>query len=304
MSTQRRPFGGVADLPLVLDLIRVMPAACRHALDFGWRLTAPAIADGRDAVYWQDAGGQVVGLAAWQQAWATLDFYVRPGPDAGTVERAIFVWAGERFRERDAERGYPLPYAVEFRDDDHDRRALVAAHGFVGNARSSHVYLRRQLDALPPPREVPDGFVIRPLGGAAEAAAYAELHRVAFGSEAMTAPWREQTIGTPLHQPDLDLVAVAPDGTLAGFCVGWHDPARGLAQLEPVGVHPRYQRRGLSRALIAEMLRRFKGRGADVAVVETELDLTAAQAAYDAAGFRQAHTIWRQEAWAADIAST
>jgi mycothiol synthase len=127
------------------------------------------------------------------------------------------------------------------------------------------------------------------------------VHGAAFGSEAMTAPWRERTIGTPLHQPDLDLVAVAPDGTLAGFCVGWHDPVRGVAQLEPVGVHPRYQRRGLSHALIAEMFRRLAGRGASVAVVETELDLTAARAAYDAAGFAQTHTVWRQEARAANI---
>jgi len=73
-----------------------MPAACRHVLDFGWRLTAPAIAEGRDAVYWQDGDGQVVGLAAWQQAWATLDFYVRPGPDAGN-----------RRDQRDGERGRP-----------------------------------------------------------------------------------------------------------------------------------------------------------------------------------------------------
>ena len=49
------------------------------------------------------------------------------------------------------------------------------------------------------------------------------------------------------------------------------------------------------------MLRRFQGRGARVAVVETELDLTVAQAAYGAAGFSQTHTIWRQEAWAADV---
>jgi len=74
----------------------------------------------------------------------------------------------------------------------------------------------------------------------------------------------------------------------------------GLRDLS-VSVHPRYQRRGLSRALIAEMLGRFKDRGASVALVETELGLTAARAAYDAAGFSQAHTIWRQEAWAADV---
>jgi len=301
VSIQRRAFGGAADLPLVLDLIRAMPAACRHAIDFCWRLTAPAIAAGRDAVYWQDAGGRIAGLAAWQQAWATLDFYVRPGPDAVTVEHDIFAWAGGRFRERDAECGHRLPYSVEFRDDDHDRKAVAAAHGFVRNAHASHVCLQRQLDALPSLPAVPDGFAIRPLAGAAEAAAYAEAHCAAFGSQAMTAQWRERTIATPLYQPDLDLVTVAPDGTLAGFCVGWYEPARRVAQLEPVGVHPRYQQRGLSRALLTEMLHRFKGRGASVAVVETELDRTAARAAYDAAGFKQTHTIWRQQAWATDV---
>ena len=172
MSIQRRAFGGVADLPLVVDPIRAMPPACRHVIDFAWRLTAPAIAAGRDAVYWRDAGGRVVGLAAWQQAWATLDFYVRPGPDAVTVERDIFAWAGGRFRERDAERGHRLPYSVEFRDDDQDRQALAAAHGFVRNVHASHVHLQRQLDALPPLAAVPDGFAIRPLADAAEDAAW------------------------------------------------------------------------------------------------------------------------------------
>lgn len=136
----------------------------------------------------------------------------------------------------------------------------------------------------------------RPVEGVA-----VSIQRRAFGGEAMTAQWRERTIGTPLYQPDLDLVAVAPDGTLAGFCVGWHEPARGLAQLEPVGVHPRYQRRGLSRALLTEMLYRFKGRGASVAIVETEFERTAARAAYDAVGFKQAHTIYRLDAWAIDV---
>ena len=185
---------------------------------------------------------------------------------------------------------------MEFRDDDQDRQALAAAHGFVRNVHASHVHLQRQLDALPPLPAAPDGFAIRPLADAAEAAAYAGAHRAAFGSAAMTAQWRERTIGTPLYQPDLDLVAAAPDGTLAGFCVGWHEPARGVAQLEPVGVHPRYQRRGLSRALLTEMLR-----GVSVAIAETELDQTAARAAYDAVGFKQTHTIWRQEAWATDV---
>ena len=61
---------------------------------------------------------------------------------------------------------------MEFRDDDQDRQALAAAHGFVRNVHASHVHLQRQLDALPPLAAVPDGFAIRPLADAAEDAAW------------------------------------------------------------------------------------------------------------------------------------
>jgi len=67
----------------------------------------------------------------------------------------------------DAERRHRLPYSVEFRDDDQDRQALAAAHGFVRNVHASQVHLQRQLDALPPLPAVPDGFAIRTLADAA-----------------------------------------------------------------------------------------------------------------------------------------
>jgi len=145
VSVRRRAFGDVADLTPVLDLIRAMPTASRHVLDFGWRLTVPAIAAAGTPGNWQGAG-------------------------------------------------------VEFRDDDQDRQALVAAHGFVHNARAYDVYLECQLDVLPPPprflTDSPSGrWAVPP-----EAAAYAQVHRAAFGSEAMTALWRERTIGTPRRQ--------------------------------------------------------------------------------------------------------
>ena len=104
------------------------------------------------------------------------------------------------------------------------------------------------------------------------------------------------------HRPGLTATASRPrQDTALPLRVGWHEPARGVAQLEPVGVHPRYQRRGLSRALLTEILGRLKVRGASVAIAETALDQTAARAAYDAVGFKQTHTIWRQEAWATDV---
>jgi hypothetical protein len=60
-------------------------------------------------------------------------------------------------------------------------------------------------------------------------------------------------------------------------------------------------RRGLSHALIAEILRHFRGRAPAWPSSRHELDLTAARAAYEAAGFGQTHTIGRQEAWANEV---
>lgn len=37
--------------------------------------------EGRDAAFWEDANGKVIGLAAWQYYWAALDFYILPGPE-------------------------------------------------------------------------------------------------------------------------------------------------------------------------------------------------------------------------------
>lgn len=282
----------------VADLIRDMPPACRHVIDYPWRLSSPAINEGLDAVYWVNAGGQVVGFAAWQLYWAALDVYIAPGPEARVVEGELFAWADGRFRERDAERGRPLPYAAEFRDDDLERRRLVMAHGFLLNEHESYVQLWHPLTDLAPIPPPPLGFALRPLRGEAEGAAYAEAHRAAFESDSMTSAWRTRALRAPQYHSDLDLVISAPDGSIAAFCVGWYEPARRVAQIEPLGVHPRFRRLGLARILLLEMLRRFSARGAESAIVETDLERTAARRAYESVGFRPIHTIVRLEKWA------
>jgi ribosomal protein S18 acetylase RimI-like enzyme len=300
MTITRHPYRGEADMLRLLDLVRSMPLACRHVIDLPWRLSSPAINEGRDAAFWENADGQVVGFAAWQYYWAALDYFIAPGSDGSerqAVEAKLFAWADGRFRERDVERGRPLPYAVEFRDDDQQRRRLVAAHGFLLDEHDSYAQLQHALADLAPVPATPDGFTLRPLRGAAEAAAYAALHRAAFESDSMTTEWRARTLRTPSYLPDLDLVVSAPDGSLAGFCIGWYEPERGVAQIEPLGVHPRYHQLGLGRILLLEMLRRFKALGASSAIVETNLERTPARRAYESVGFQQTHIIYRKEKW-------
>jgi ribosomal protein S18 acetylase RimI-like enzyme len=301
MSITQHAYRGEADLPRLLDLIRAAPLSCRHVIDLPWRLSSPAINQGRDAAFWEDATGRVVGFAAWQCYWAALDFFILPGlPDAEreAVEQALFSWADGRFRERDVERGRRLPYAVEYRDDDVERRRIAEAHGFTLDDGQRYVSLEHALAPLPLAPAPPQGFTMRPLRGEQDAAAYAALHRAAFQSDSMTAEWRARTLRTPQYLPDLDLVISAPDGSLAAFCVGWYEQSRRVAQIEPIGVHPHFQRLGLARILLLEMVHRFQAHGAERAFVETDLDRTPARRAYELVGFRQTHIIRAIEKWA------
>jgi ribosomal protein S18 acetylase RimI-like enzyme len=67
--------------------------------------------------------------------------------------------------------------------------------------------------------------------------------------------------------------------------------ARGIGQVEPLGVHPEFTRRGVGEALLGELLARFRGHGASLARVETEPGNFAAIGAYQRAGFRVAHAV-------------
>lgn len=179
MVISRRAYRGEMDVLSIDEFMRSMLLTCRHLIDLPWRLSSPAAEAGRNACIWEDANGKMIGFAAWQVYWASLDFFVYRGPQRQAVETAIFAWATERFRELDLERGKPLPYWVEYCDDDLERGRLAEAHGFL---LDEEVYVQFQHSfsgSLPAP-ELPDGFSLRPLAGEQEVSAYTELHRAAF----------------------------------------------------------------------------------------------------------------------------
>ena len=54
----------------------------------------------------------------------------------------------------------------------------------------------------------------------------------------------------PGYRQDLDVVAIAPDGTIAAYVNCWLDPVNGIGDLGPVGARPAYRRQGLTRAVL------------------------------------------------------
>lgn len=85
-----------------------------------------------------------------------------------------------------------------------------------------------------------------------------------------------------------DLVAVAPDGTIATFANCWIDPVHRIGDLEPVGARPASCRQGLTRAVLLEGLRRFKAQGMDRICVSTGIANAPARRLYESIGFKLA----------------
>jgi ribosomal protein S18 acetylase RimI-like enzyme len=128
----------------------------------------------------------------------------------------------------------------------------------------------RRLDVDLPDAPLADGYRIRPLGGDEDFPARGDLSLVVFhpepdGSTAMCAADYRNVQRCPLYRRDLDLVAEAPDGTLAAFTTTWFDDVTRTGFFEPVGTHPDHRRRGLGRALLVEGMRRLAWYGAEIA---------------------------------------
>jgi ribosomal protein S18 acetylase RimI-like enzyme len=242
---------------------------------------------------WHD-GDKLIGYALLGDD-AYFDWQVLPEYEGKGVEEEALAWAAgllAELRAGDAER-WKDPLMVGTRIDNAERIAFLEQHGFQ-RAEYVEVNMLRSLEdpigEQQLPEALPPGYEIRSLSlDADEVRRRAEAHREV---------WHPWTVGDvtdeqyarfmrmPGYDRDLDVVAVAPDGTIAAYVNGWLDPVNKIGDLGPVGAREAYRRQGLTRAVLLECLRRMKARGMDRVCVSTGEDNVAARGLYESIGFR------------------
>ncbi|HEV2457455.1 MAG TPA: GNAT family N-acetyltransferase, partial [Ktedonobacterales bacterium] len=273
----------------IRELAYAYPGENLHVADLPYRLCAPSAQDAENVRLFEDGSAQLLAFGIVQAAWGTLDYFIRPAARDHGIEDALMTWAVERFQRLTDARSRDLDWWIDTRADVPDRAALAARYGCT-DAGWGLMHLRRPLDVPFSEPRVPDGFTSRPLAGVADAAACAALQRAAFASANMTTAWRLRTLAMPEYLPELDLVTVAPDGRHAAFCLCWLHSATHEAQVEPIAVHPDFQRLGLGHALLYEVFHRMRSLHATSASVESSSTRAPALALYTSAGCREAHT--------------
>jgi ribosomal protein S18 acetylase RimI-like enzyme len=291
MEIVARAFRDDPDLQAMAGLVRTFPAGNVHVVDLPYRFSSWSFDDPENIRLWTDEKGQLLAWAVLQAPFWTIDYASHPEFHQN-LHLQILKWVDERAHQIvGTSSGHSAWYVPVFSSQTDYIRDLEQA-GFesqanVGGNSWTQVLMEHSMQ-LPQQTNLPEGFHIRPLNGINEVEAYVEIHRAVFESKIMTAEWRCRTLQCPEYVPDLDLVAVAPDGRLAAFCIGWlakDDNGNVSGQIEPMGVHTDFRRLGMGRAILAEGLRRLREKGAQKIYIQTDNYRNAAFTLYTSAGF-------------------
>ncbi len=294
-----RPYRGENDLSAMQGLLREHPDTFDHypgVADMPALLDPAASENAANSRVWEDAQGQIAGFAVVQASLNNLYFHFRPDSLNESTEREMLAWAADVLR-RVAPADGPLTLDVPAREEDTARVALLVRHGFVPGDDRTLGLSRSLVEPFLEPN-LPYGWVLRPLAGEGEVEAYVATHRAAFGTETMTVPYRLAIMREAGYRPELDLVAISPDGTLAALCVCFINAERNArterkeGEIGIVGTHPTFRRRGLGRAMVLAGMRTLKQQGMESVTLGVAGTNPAAIHVYESVGFR-VHAVTR-----------
>lgn len=245
------------------------------------------IADwGKHAQMWETEMGELVAAVHPEgQGEAHLQVH----PDYRHLEPDMLAWAEENLASPAPDGRCQLEIFVN--DYDAYRQRLLRERGFEKQEYGGVTRcLRLGAQPLTPP-QLAAGYTLRTTNpdDPADCQRIADILNAAFNRDFHTgSDYQNFARQAPSFRRDLDLVAVAPDGSFAAYVGIPYDEANKLGIFEPVCTHPNHQRKGLGKALMQEGLLRLRAIGAVDVVVGTG-DMIPANRLYDSLGFTEAY---------------
>lgn len=245
---------------------------------------------------WETADGRLVGAV---NAEGSGDAHLQIHPDFRYLEAEMIDWAEAHLAAPTAD-GSQRQLEIFVYAYDTLRQQMLAARGYT---QMSYGGVVRRLRFGEQSLETPvmaASYTLRTTQPAAlaDCQRIADLLNAAFNRNFHTArEYQNFTRLAPTFRTDLDLVAVAPDGSFAAYVGVPYAEVNRHGLFEPVCTHPDHRRHGLARTLMLEGLHRLQALGAVDVVVETG-DMIPANRLYDSIGFTEVYKgyVW-QKSW-------
>ncbi|MGK7890780.1 MAG: N-acetyltransferase family protein, partial [Leptolyngbyaceae cyanobacterium] len=224
------------------------------------------------------------------------DYYSTDDPDSApeSLGQQIIHWQEQNLRQHHAQRQPTIEIFGRCR----------SGHPHYANSYESCGYqavrwfctLERSLTSSIPTPEFPDGFSLCPASQVSPEA-WVDLFNQTFidhwNFKPVTVSDRQFRLAYPTYQPELDWVALAPDGRPAGFCSAIIDRDRNQQTGENIGwigllgTRRGYRRRGLARAMLLYGLQQLQADGLTTARIGVDADNpNQAQTLYESVGFQ------------------
>ena len=278
------------------------PRVPSHPGDLEWGTSGLADPEGvwsESMALWEDPDSGELRAWTWDGG-GILDWYLHPaerGPGAADLLEDALRWFldVDRLERAHGERTRKLSVWTD--DGDDQLEGMLAREGFVRDETKQLVHRAQRLREPMADPEPAHGYSVWSVGSAGDLARRVDVHRAAFEPSKMTPERYAAIMRAPTYRPGLDVVAVAPDGAFAAFCLAWYDPQIRVGLFEPVGTHPDHRRRGLAAAVCREALQRLAALGAEWALISAWNAEEVPNHLYASLGFEETFRshLWRRD---------
>lgn len=267
---------------------------------------APEVDRARDLHLWRDSSGKVIGFGLLllmpeksDEIEGYLYFDVHPAWQGDSLGCEILQWSEQRMREVGEERAVRVKLRTRSRNDKIVRRVLLEQQGFT----TERCFLTMAYPLVQPfsSSSLPTGFKLQQLSTGRDLKAWVELFNESFidhwDHQDLTVATVKHWLENPYYKPELNLIAVSPEGTFAGFCLGYinHDEnvrtGRNEGWIKLLGTRRSFRKRGLGRAILLAQMRQLKAAGVErVKLGVDDQSLTSATQLYQSVGFYSVNT--------------
>ena len=248
---------------------------------------------------WENKDGELIGFACMHNPAVkdsqifSFTFVVHPQVH-GKLESAIISWVKATVRDLNLE---TPSLACRASSSDLQRITVLKEQGFVQREEKESLFM-----AVPSTQEisqpqVPIGYEVRPFSKRGDIDGWLKLWEKTQDS-ILTKDERLAWLTYPSYAPNLDLIAVAPDGTIASYCVGnifsetngpLGDDAAWILWL---GTDSNYRRKGLASTLMKKILMGLHEYGCERALLNVLSTNTPAIKLYQSHGFKTVYQMF------------
>ncbi len=298
-----------SDLSAIVELFN----ACEEVDQMGiWEtverlkqdLNSPSFNRAENLRLWENSGGLIGYGSIWIDPSQTgidgiLNFRVHPTVRNQGLEEEIITWAEKRLKEATTNGKSDVKLYSGARSDRGDVINILQNLGFV--AVRYFFRMRRSLTKPIDKPQFPEGFKLRTVEPEKDATLWVEMFNQTFMDH-----WNHHDysleeflhdIQSPEYNPDLNLIAIAPDGTFAAFCESHIYPEdnkrnqRNEGWIAVLGTRREFRQQGLGRAMLLRGMQCLKTEGMDTAILIVDADNpSGALRLYESVGFEKVLT--------------